>query len=56
LDCIHTRIRNNDAGLEFTRGFHIHFDQISRILSFVAGNPDHGRFYRAELAEATGTV
>jgi len=55
LDCIHTQIGSKeDAGLEFTRGFYAHFDQISRILSLVAGNPDRGRFYRAELAEATG--
>jgi len=55
LDCIHTQIRNKqEASLEFTRGFYVHFDQISRILSFVFGSPDQGRFYRAQLAEATG--
>jgi len=55
LDCIHTQIRSKqDAGLEFTRGFYVHFDQISRILSLVTQSPDRGRFYRAELAEATG--
>ena len=55
MDCVHTRIRGRQgAGLEFTRGFYVHFDQISRILSLVACHPDRGRFYRAELAEATG--
>ncbi|MGA9350778.1 MAG: DUF4007 family protein [Anaerolineae bacterium] len=55
MDCIHTQIHNKEeASLEFTRGFYVHFDQISRILSLVARNPDQGRFYRAELAEATG--
>jgi hypothetical protein len=55
LNCIHTRIHSKQAaGLEFTRGFYVHFDQITRILSFVARNPDRSRFYRAQLAEATG--
>ncbi|MBC8252930.1 MAG: hypothetical protein H8E35_02725, partial [Ardenticatenia bacterium] len=55
MGCIHTQIRNkHEAGLEFTRGFHVHFDQISRVLSLVVVSPDRGRFYRAELAEATG--
>lgn len=55
MDCIHTQIRSKrGAGLEFTRGFYIHFDQISRVLSLVASQPDQGRFYRAQLAEATG--
>jgi len=55
LDCVHTQIRNrHEAGLEFARGFCVHFDQISRILSLVTQSPDRSRFYRAELAEATG--
>ena len=55
MDCVHTQIRSKeDAGLEFTRGFYVHFDQISRILSLVTQSPDRSRFYRAELAEATG--
>ncbi|MBC8492658.1 MAG: DUF4007 family protein, partial [Chloroflexi bacterium] len=55
MDCIHTQIHNKQrASLEFTRGFYVHFDQISRILSLVTQSPDRGRFYRAELAEATG--
>lgn len=38
LECVHTQIRSKqDAGLEFTLGFHIYFDEISRIVSFVAG-------------------
>lgn len=55
MDCIHTQTSNKQkAGLEFTRGFYVHFDQISRILSLVARNPDQSRLYRADLAEATG--
>jgi hypothetical protein len=49
----HQQIVEN-AQLEFTRGFYLHFEQISRILSFVARHPDRGRFYREELATATG--
>jgi len=55
LDCIHTQTHNRQkASLEFTRGFHVHFDQVSRILSLVTQSHGRGRFYRAELAEATG--
>ena len=55
MNCIHTQIHNKqDTVLEFTRGFYVHFDQISRVLSLVASDPDRSRFYRAELAEATG--
>ena len=55
MDCIHTQTSNRQkAGLEFTRGFYVHFDQVSRILSLVTQSPARGRFYRAELAEATG--
>ena len=55
LDCIHTPTHNKTkADLEFTRGFYVHFEQISRILSLVTQSPARGRFYRAELAEATG--
>jgi hypothetical protein len=43
-----------DAQLEFTRGFYLHFEQISRVLIFVAKHPDRGRFYREELAAVTG--
>ena len=55
MDCIHTQTHNRQkTGLEFTRGFYVHFDQVSRILSLVTQSPARGRFYRAELAEATG--
>lgn len=55
MDCIHTQSHSKkDAGLEFTRGFYVHLDQVSRILSIVVRNPNRDRFYRAELAEATG--
>ena len=55
MNCVHTETRSKQGvNLEFTRGFYVHFDQISRILSLVARRPDRGRFYRAELAEATG--
>ena len=55
MNCSHTQFHNpKELSLEFTRGFYVHFDQISRILSLVTQSPDRGRFYRAELAEATG--
>ena len=55
MNCSHTPFHNpKEVSLEFTRGFYVHFDQISRILSLVATNPNRGRFYRVELAEATG--
>ena len=53
MNFAHQQIIEN-VQLEFTRGFYLHFEQISRILSFVARYPDRGRFYREELAKVTG--
>jgi hypothetical protein len=55
LDCFHTQIHSKeDADLEFTRGFYVHFDQISRILNFVARDETRSRFSANSLAGATG--
>ena len=55
LSCIHTQIRSKeDADLEFTRGFYVHFDQITRILNVITRERDQPRFSADMLAEATG--
>jgi len=55
LNCIHPQIHSKeDADLEFTRGFYVHFDQISRILNFVTREREQSRFSASLLAEATG--
>jgi len=55
LDCFHTQIHSQeDADLEFTRGFYVHFDQISRILNFVARAEIQSRFSADLLAGTTG--
>ena len=55
MNCVHTQIHSKeDADLEFTRGFYVHFDQISRILNFVTREREQSRFSASLLAEATG--
>jgi len=54
-DCSHSYIRNReDADLEFTRGFYVHFDHIARILNMIAREGDRSRFSADVLAGATG--
>ena len=55
MDCTHTQIYNKEeASLEFTRGFYVHFDQISRILNFITREKSRSRFSANSLAKATG--
>ena len=55
MDCTHTQIYNKEeASLEFTRGFYVHFDQISRILNFITRQKSRSRFSANSLAKATG--
>ncbi len=55
MNCIHTQIRSKeDADLEFTRGFYVHFDQISRILNVITRERNQSRYSANLLAEATG--
>jgi hypothetical protein len=44
----------NKPLLEFTAGFRVHFNQISRLLKHVAARPEQPRFMRDELAAVGG--
>lgn len=40
--------------LQLTNGYHLHFDQMTRLLNYVRRSPDKARFAQSELAEGTG--
>lgn len=51
---IHTSDQAQQAKLQLTNGYYVHFDQMTRLLHYVQQHPETRRFTQADLAAGTG--